>query len=152
MGFYVKNAEKYLIKAKIILKIYWNDSPWPPMTSYDICRSPSACMVHIPSKTLLIWIGTSRGNSRPLVVILRIVKRLRFINLSNQPFEAEKVPFGRILSASARIIPVETHKPAALLSIIHANNSFSIVGCWQMSTLARRYLVWSWVTHGLLKK
>ena len=27
----------------------------------------------------------------------------------------------------------------ALLSIIHANNSFSIVGCWHMSALVRRY-------------
>jgi len=64
-----------------------------------------------------------------LVVILRIVKRLRFINLSNQPFDAEKVTFGRFLSARARIIPVVTHKPEALDSIIHAKNSFSIVRC-----------------------
>jgi len=116
--------------------MYLNDSPWPPMTSYDIWRRPSACMVHIPSKTYnvygMVWIG-ARGNSRSLVVILRIVKRLRFMNLSNQPFDAEKVLFGRILSACAWIIPVVTHKPKALHYIIHANNSFSIVGCWHMS-------------------
>ena len=111
------------------------------MTSHDIVwhMSKSICMYGSHSvKNLLIWIGAKRGNSRPLVVILRIVKRLRFINLSNQPFDAEKVPFGRILSAFAWIIPVVTHKPKALYSKIHANNSFSIVGCWHMSALARR--------------
>jgi hypothetical protein len=61
-------------------------------------------------KNLLICIGASRSNSRPLVVILWIIKCLRFINLSNQPFKAEKFPFARIRSASARIILVVTHK------------------------------------------
>ena len=117
------------------------DSPWHPMTSHDIVwhLTKSICMYGSHSvKNFFVWFRVSRGNSRSLVVILRIVKRLRFTNLSNQPFDVEKVLFGRILSACAWIIPVVTHKPEALYSIIHANNSFSIVGCWHMSALARR--------------
>jgi len=51
-------------------------------------------MTHIPSKTSygLERNEAIRGN------ILRIAKRLRFINLPRQPFEAEKVPFDTIFS------------------------------------------------------
>jgi len=138
MGFYVKNAEKYLIKKQNNLK---NFLKWQSITSHDIVwhLSKSICMYGSHSvKNLLVLIGPSRGNSRPLAVIPRIVKRMCFINVSNQPFDAEKVPFGRILSACAWIIHVVTHKPEVLFPIIHANNSFSIAGCWHMSALPRR--------------